>query len=46
MLDRLGIPYWLQNAVSYWAQEFTAPGNIRESYLYQALNRRGIEVEV
>lgn len=44
-LDRLGVPYWVQNAVSAWAQDFRAEGNIRVAYLYQALRRRGIACE-
>ena len=44
-LDRLGIPYWVQNTVSAWAQDFRAPGNIREAYLDQAMRRRGIVCE-
>ena len=44
-LDKLGIPYWVQNAVSAWAQDFRAEGNIRVAYLYQALRRRGIACE-
>ena len=44
-LDRLGVPYWVQNAVSAWAQDFRAEGNIRVAYLDQALRRRGIACE-
>lgn len=44
-LDRLGVPYWVQNAVSAWAQDFRAEGNIMVAYLYQALRRRGIACE-
>jgi len=43
-LDALGIPWWIQNAVSAWAQDFRAPGNIREAYLDQILKRRGVSV--
>lgn len=43
-LDRLGIPWWMQNAVSAWAQDFRAPGNIREAYLEQMLSRRCVDV--
>lgn len=43
-LDRLEIPWWIQNAVSAWAQDFTAPGNIREAYMDQMLKRRNVNV--
>ena len=43
-LDALNIPWWIQNAVSVWAQDFRAPGNIREAYLDQLLKRRGVSV--
>lgn len=43
-LDRLCIPWWMQNAVSAWAQDFRAPGNIREAYLDQMLSRRCVDV--
>ena len=43
-LDALRIPWWIQNAVSVWAQDFRAPGNIRDAYLDQLLKRRGVSV--
>ena len=43
-LDALNIPWWIQNAVSVWAQDFRAPGNIREAYLDQMLSRRCVDV--
>ena len=43
-LDALGIPWWIQNAVSAWAQDFRAPGNIRVAYLDQMLKGRGVSV--
>lgn len=43
-LDALNIPWWMQNAVSAWAQDFRSPGNIREAYLDQMLSRRCVDV--
>lgn len=43
-LDKLEIPWWIQNAVSTWAQDFRAPRNIRTEYLDQMLSRRCIDV--
>lgn len=44
-LDKLGVPYWVQNTVSAWAADFKAEGNIRVMYLYQALRNHNIICE-
>lgn len=43
-LDNLQIPWWMQNAVSAWAQDFRAERNIRTEYLDQMLSRRCVDV--
>lgn len=38
-LDRLGVPFWVQNSTICWAEDWR---RYKSEYLYQGLERRGI----
>ena len=38
-LDRLGVPFWVQNSAICWAEDWR---RYKSGYLYQGLERRGV----